>query len=46
MYYSFDIIQIAPVSTFQVVLIDVYRDVSVYLFLSVLCLFVCACVCV
>ena len=40
----FSVIQIAAVSTWQLVLIYIYMSVSVYWSLSVLCIFVCMCV--
>ena len=43
--YSFNIIQIATVSTQQMVLTYIHVDVSVYLPLSVLFVCVCCCVC-
>ena len=42
--YSIIVIQIAAVSTGQVVLIYIYMDVSIYWHRSVLCVFVCMCV--
>ena len=42
--YSFSVIQIAAVSTWQVVLMYIYMGVLVYWPLSVKCVFVCMCV--